>query len=160
MTSVRAALHQDHERLDALFEELLNRVHVNDAIAANAAWTAFDQGLVAHFDAEEAEVLPLFERHDPAEAAAIRAEHTKLRAVLVELGVMLELHALREATVEELIRLLRAHAAREEEALYRWADSDLPAEPRASLLDRIREAERAALEKGRKLAGEAGTTIL
>lgn len=132
------ALHDDHQRLDELYEELLNRIHVNDAEAADRAWSAFERGLLDHIDAEEKWMLPLFERLDPAEAAAIRGEHAEILGLLADLGLGLELHVVRERAIEELIASLRAHAAREEASLYRWADAELPAEPRASVLERLR----------------------
>jgi hypothetical protein len=140
MTNVREAFQQDHVRLDALFEELLNRVHVDERSATREVWAAFEEGLLAHMLAEERDMIPIFQRHDPAEAAEIVAEHGRVRSLLAELGVMLDIHALREETVEALITLLRAHAARENAALYKWADRELPEAPKASILERLRRA--------------------
>ena len=140
MTTIREVFRQDHVRLDALFEELLNRVHVDDRNAIRETWTAFEEGLLAHMRAEERDMIPIFQRHDPAEAAEIVAEHAKVRSLLAELGVMLDIHALREERVEVLIALLRAHAAREDASLYKWADSELPYAPKASIVERLRHA--------------------
>jgi len=137
-----ATLCSDHQRLDGVFEALLNRVHVNDTQAAQATWTEFDRGLTAHIEAEEASLLPLFEQCDPGEAAVIRGEHAKIKSLLAELGVLLDLHALREDKVAEFVSFLRAHAAREERVLYQWAERELPEAPRTSLLQRLHIAER------------------
>jgi hemerythrin len=160
MTTIRTAFQQDHLRLDGLFEDLLNRMHVNDVAAAREVWTAFDAGLAGHLEAEESFMIPIFQRHDPVEAAAILAEHAKIRSLVAELGMMLDIHALREDTVAELVRFLRAHAAREEAALYRWADTELPEAPKISLVERLDEARRAAIARVKKLAGELGSTVL
>ncbi|APR86870.1 hypothetical protein A7982_12219 [Minicystis rosea] len=138
MLSLREALANDHRRLDQLFEELLNRVHVGDTALADATWTAFEQGLTRHMDAEEKDMISIFERMAPHEAGLLLAEHAKVRSLLAELGVMLEIHALREAKVEELVSFLRAHAAREDAALYQWADRELPEPPKQSVLERLR----------------------
>jgi len=160
MTTLRDAFQHDHRRLDALFEELLNRVHIDDAAAARQAWTAFEHGLMTHIEAEERHMIPIFERRDPDEAAALLVEHAKIRSLLAELGVMLDLHALREEKVEELVGFLRAHAAREEAALYRWADSDLPEVPKTSILERLHDAQRTAPTRVKKLAGDLGGRLV
>lgn len=160
MTTIRTTFQQDHQRLDALFEDLLNRMHVNDAAAAGEAWTAFDAGLAGHLEAEESFMIPIFQRGDPAEAAAILAEHAKIRSLVAQLGMMLDIHALREDTVKELVDFLRAHAAREEAALYRWADTELPEAPKISLVKRLDETRRAALARAKELVGQLGSTVL
>lgn len=156
MTSIRNAFHHDHRRLDTLFDELLNRMHVDDTAGAREAWTAFDDGLMAHLEAEEKFMIPIFEHRDPVEAQALLADHATIRALLAELGVMLEIHALRETKVEEFVGFLRAHAAREEAALYQWVDSDLPEAPKASILERLREARPTPRPRGRKLVTALG----
>ena len=160
MITIRSAFQQDHRRLDALFEDLLNCMHVNDVAAARESWTAFDAGLAGHLEAEESFMIPVFQRHDPVEAAAILAEHAKIRSLLAQLGMMLDIHALREDTVTELVNFLRAHAAREEAALYRWADTDLPEAPKISLVERLDEARRSALARAKKLVGELNSSVL
>lgn len=135
---VQDALRGDHHRLDALFEQLLNAVHVNDSALADAAWTEFENGILTHLDVEEEHMLPLLVREAPDEAEGILAEHRKLRSLLAEIGVALEIHLVREATVEELVGSLRAHAAREEALLYRWAETALADERKAHILERLR----------------------
>lgn len=132
----------DHRHLDVLFEALLNTIHVNDADAAETAWTELDHRLATHLDAEEADMLPLFDHFDPLEGATIRSDHGRIRSLMAELGVMLDIHALREEKVTELVGFLRAHAAREETKLYPWANRELPEGPRQSLLQRLRDRRR------------------
>jgi hemerythrin superfamily protein len=160
MTSIRDAFHQDHQRLDAVFDELSNRMRANDVPAAREAWTVFEAGLLAHFEAEEKHMIPTFAKRDPVEAASLLADHAKLRSLLADLGVMLDLHALRDEKVTELVAFLRAHAAREEAALYRWSDGDLDEAPKASLVERLHEAGQHASARARKLADEIGSSLL
>ena len=160
MTTIRDAFHQDHQRLDGLFEDLLNRVHAGDAAAIREAWTAFEHGLLTHMEAEERDMIPIFRRHDPVEAAAIVEDHAKIRSLLAELGVKLEIHTLREEKVEGLVAFLRAHAAREDAALYLWVDSELPEAPKASIVERLHDAQRTASARVRKLAGDIGGALL
>src|SRR6185437_12453607 len=136
------ALNADHRHLDELFEALLNSIHVDDAEAAEAAWTELDHGLATHLEAEETYLLPVFDRFDTAEAAAIRTEHGQIRNLAAELGVLLDIHALREEKVTEFVGFLRAHAAREEAKLYPWATRELSEAPRRSLLRRLRDRRR------------------
>jgi len=133
----------DHQRLDALYEAWLNGVHVNDAEVEERAWSELDRQLAAHLEAEDTHLLPLFDAFDPAEAAAIRAEHVRIRQLAAELGVLLDIHAVRETKAAELIAFLRTHAAREEAKLYPWANRALPEAPRQSFLQRLREARNA-----------------
>lgn len=149
------ALREDHRRLDEVFETLLNCVHAGEREAAREAWTAFERGLTGHMAAEEATLLPVFDQFEPEEAARVRAEHLRIRTLLDELGVALDLHALREEKVEELVAALRAHAAHEEAGLYPWADQALP-EPAADALrkrlaaagDLVRRAAHKLLDDG------------
>jgi len=114
----------NHARLEKQFERLL------DAMAANAPdvrelWTEVDHGLLAHMEAEERYVIPAFATVDRAAAREILDEHAQIRAQLLELGVALDLHHLRFETSQEFVRILRAHAAREDNLLYVWADTRL-----------------------------------
>ncbi|CAN5894040.1 hypothetical protein BH11MYX3_BH11MYX3_12120 [soil metagenome] len=106
-----------------------------------ALWTKLDHGLLSHMEAEERYVLPAFARVDRAAALEVLREHGQIRAMLLELGVAVDLHSIRFEQSEELIRLLRAHASTEDNLLYRWADQRLDDALRAATR---RHAERAA----------------
>lgn len=140
MAGLFATMHEDHERLDALIEKLLDPVHANDAEAIDRVWGDFEHGLLAHLEAEEHHLLPALERVDTAEAASIRSDHATLRRLVAEVGAGVELHVVREHTVRRLMQFLRAHAAMEEHSLYRWAERGAPAASKASVVERLREA--------------------
>jgi len=134
------ALRADHRRLDELFDRLLDQVHVNDTALADATWAELERGLAGHLDAEEKWIFPAIEPTHPDETRALRAEHAAIRERLAELGLELEIHALREETAERFIETIRAHGAREDALLYRWADQVLAEGPKASVLERLRLA--------------------
>lgn len=140
MNGLYDTLHRDHQRLDEVFETLLNRMHAGDVEAARETWGTFERELLAHMEAEEAMLLPLFDRFDPEEAGTIRAEHLGIRARLADMGTAIDLHTLREEKVEKFIRALRQHAAHEEAGLYPWADRELPKPVAERLYERLAAA--------------------
>jgi hemerythrin superfamily protein len=135
MSATGRLLLSDHERLDKLFEQLLDDVHRGEWSICQTTWSCFERELLEHMDAEEKHLLPIFERQYPDETSDIREEHTNIRVLLIDLGVRLELHTVREQHARRLIELLKAHAAREEVLLYRWA-KDLPPEIAKTLAQR------------------------
>jgi hemerythrin superfamily protein len=125
-SSLAEQLLSDHRELDTLFDALLLDIQGGDPPRCQATWARFELALLNHIDAEEIYLLPSFDRVDPLEAAGIRQEHATLRRLLAEMGVRLELHAVKEENVRRLIDTLRKHARREEVVLYRWADQLAP----------------------------------
>ncbi len=136
ISSLGDRLLSDHRALDALFEALLRDIRRDDPATYQVTWARFEQAFLNHIDAEEVFLLPSFERVDPSEAAAIRQEHATLRHLLADMGVRLELHAVKEDNVKALIETLRYHGRREEASMYRWAD-ELAPDLASSLGDRL-----------------------
>ena len=130
-------LRSDHARLDALFEELLDDFADGRQREIRSTWTEFDRSVLVHLDTEERFILPLFERVNPEETAALRAEHARIRRLLGELGVGVDLHLVRLEMAREFIGLLRAHARREDLLLYRWAASDLEEAARVAVTQKL-----------------------
>lgn len=114
-------LAQHHLSLDARLEQLVARAQGGDPTDLRAEWTAFERELLSHFELEEAEILPDFAACDPGEAHALLDEHAAFRSALLDIGLTLDLHCLRAEVVEDFARRLKAHAAREDAALYAWA---------------------------------------
>ena len=56
---------------------------------------------------------------------------------MFEIGVDAELHELRYPSLSELVELLRTHGARENAALYPWAEAHLPDSTKQALRVRI-----------------------
>ncbi len=120
MTTLGERLAHEHKDLDALYEGLANRVHCGDTATIDEAWGPLEARLRAHMDFEERHLLPRFEQIAPDAARQILAEHAQIRDALSEVGIAIELHALREDAMELLLTRLRAHGRLEEETLYRW----------------------------------------
>jgi hemerythrin-like domain-containing protein len=119
-------LSQHHRSLDERLDKLMRRAREEDPAALRAEWAVFERELSRHMEQEEAEILPIFAKHDPAEAHALLSEHCAIRNALLDLGLNLDLHCLRAEAVDDFVQRLRAHAKREDAALYPWAQSHLP----------------------------------
>ncbi len=130
-------LRSDHARLEALFEELLDDFADGHQREIRSTWTEFDRSVLGHLDTEERFILPLFERVNPEETAALLAEHARIRQLLGDLGVGVDLHLVRLELAREFIDLLRAHARREEALLYGWAASELDATARVAVARKL-----------------------
>jgi len=127
-TEFFAAMQGSHRFLEALFEDLVRAADGGDQANLHAVWVQLEHRLLAHFEAEERYILPAFGRTDTEEAVALIREHGKLREQILAIGIAVELHYARLTRLEEFIATLRAHAAREEKLLYRWAAERLDPE--------------------------------
>jgi hemerythrin-like domain-containing protein len=114
-------LSEHHRVLDEQLDRLIGDSQVLEADDLRAAWSTFEKDLLRHLEYEEAAILPAFARGHASEAKAIRDEHARIRAALLDLGVSLDLHALRCEAVRDFVGQLRAHARREDALLYPWA---------------------------------------
>lgn len=121
--SVHAQLLKDHDDLDLLLARLTNAFRTDDWELASATYASFEARLTPHLRAEEELLFPDFEKFEPQETAELRETHRLIRNRVFELGVGVDLHQTRLTAIEELGALLRAHAERENQLLYRWADS-------------------------------------
>lgn len=135
-SSIGSRLLADHRHLNALFSQLLDDMHAGEWPICQETWSHFERELLDHIDAEERFVLPSFQRVNPSETAKLQDEHATVRSLLVDIGVGLELHTVKEEHVQRLVELLRSHAAREDALLYRWA-SQLPKELQKEVFDRL-----------------------
>jgi len=110
---------------------------------------------MGHLDAEEHYLLPLVEAGHPAETERTRAEHLRIRRMVTELGVAVELHAARQPVIDELIRMLRDHAEWEDKTLYRWASDSASTSVQQSVSSKLKSAARSALAAVTKLTARA-----
>jgi hypothetical protein len=124
--------------LARLGEKLLISARAGDPPDVCPSWNEFEQGLLAHLEAEEVELLPHFEAGHRLETDALRLEHARIRHLVDKMGLSVELHEAKADALEELLRIIREHSAREENLLYRWTDKNLPPPLRARLLARLR----------------------
>ncbi len=136
-TKIREQLLSDHKRLERLFDSLIAAFEADDREGVCATWTKFDSELLAHIDVEERYLIPALLRTNEVEARAMLKEHELIRKRLLELGTCVDLHAVRAETARAFIDELRAHAHREDQMLYAWADEHVPESERASLIDSL-----------------------
>jgi len=122
--SLREYMARSHAYLRNLFARLLTAME-HDAPDVRALWAELDAGLMTHMEAEERYVIPAFAREDLVAARSLLVDHAAFRDQLLELGVAVDLHCFRYPRARELTDLLDAHATREDELLYRWAERAL-----------------------------------
>jgi hemerythrin-like domain-containing protein len=130
MTDSDFSLPEHHHDLEAHYQRLMARCQDGDPLELRCEWALFERELNEHLELEEKELIPRFRRDLPAEAAQICREHDQIRAGLAELGIALDLHALRATAVQEFLDLLRAHAGREEALFYPWVNEHTTQNPR------------------------------
>ncbi len=128
-----------HTRLIGLFQSLVAEAKKDDRSKLREMWTAFEGALLAHINAEESELLPLYAKAHPPAAAALFEDHRFFRRALTDFGVDLDLHLMRADLVESFIRRLRDHAMSEDGGLYAWAAQAVPVE----VQDRFRKVAEA-----------------
>lgn len=112
---------REHLGFEYLAADVLRGVASGVAASVAAATEALRSRVVAHFDAEERDLLPGYALVAPDDAAALLREHTSFREALARLDVATDLHLVRVDALEQLFASLRAHASRENAGLYRWA---------------------------------------
>jgi hypothetical protein len=114
-----------HRGLEAACADLLSGTFADDPIGLCACWRRFERSVEAHFAAEESLLLPGFAKIAPEQAQLVRDDHARIRRLLAEVGLEVDLHLVRARTVEALIDELHRHAEREDAFLYRWASEAL-----------------------------------
>ncbi len=123
--SIRAALGAEHVRVEEGMRRLANAAEGADRVAMRAEWGSFERALRDHLELEERELFVPVEAIEPTAVEQARVDHRRIREMLDELGMQVDLHTVRKETIDGFIELLRAHAAREDAALYRHADAAL-----------------------------------
>ncbi len=156
MNQVHARLAKDHEELHALLECLAEDVEAPECGELEATWGALEARLLRHIDAEERYLLPLLEASHPAEVARNRAEHARIRDLVAELGIAVELHSARKPAVMQLIELLTRHAQHEDEVLYRLAGAKASVAVAHSVFATLKDALGTAVRRGKSLFESAG----
>jgi hemerythrin-like domain-containing protein len=145
MNPVGTRLSQDHRELAALLENLSQAADASNREALTATWAELESRLIRHMQAEERFLLPLIEASHPAEVQRTLLEHTRIRDLISELGVAIELHTVRRSDIQSLIDLLRAHSEREDEQLYGLAGDKASGAVEHSILTTLKAVVRSAL---------------
>jgi hemerythrin-like domain-containing protein len=111
----------DHRACDALFGAVEDAG--DDALAAAAAFSRFDQALRRHLDMEEGVLFPAFERATGmtgGPTAVMRMEHDQMRGLLDQMGDAVgsgRLDALLDQG-DTLLMVIQQHNVKEEGMLY------------------------------------------
>jgi hemerythrin-like domain-containing protein len=126
-TEVKGQLLSDHRALEELLVRLESALDGASAAELCEQWTRLELNLRDHLDTEERCLFPGVAADHRDEVEELRAEHEHIRCALSELGVAVDLHTLRKASVHEFIAYLQRHALREEHSLYQWINRDLAA---------------------------------
>ena len=140
-------LAKHHAELDQRIAVLLTKADGDDCQELANAWNRFERELLRHFDLEERELFPRSTPEHPEEVAALRQDHEALRRDLLALGIRADLHCLRAEAVRAFVADLRAHAAREDQTLYRWASRDVDGDAWGRIARGLRDARDAAAER-------------
>jgi hypothetical protein len=149
MNQVAVRLLKDHEELEQLLRRLAQDA-AGSAAELASTWNALESRLIRHMEVEERFLLPLIEAGNPAEVERTRQEHAHIRDLLVELGVGIDLHTVREHDIQQLIELLRNHAAHEDVELYRLSGDKASVAVEHSIAESLRTALRSALGGGER----------
>ena len=120
-TTIR--LKDEHQRIEALCADLLNRVHAGDPAIIDDGFRGVDRLLREHLAFEEEEVLPALARVHPEIAQWVRADHDRIRDGLDEVGVAIQCHLLREDHARDVVALVTEHIAHEERTLLPWVEA-------------------------------------
>ncbi len=115
-----------HHAIELACRALLARAEANQPLEVVSEYRRLERALLDHFEMEERVMLPEYAEYAPRDAHAIRGEHATIRRLLFRVGLEVELHALRPETLNYLIEMLRAHAAREDAGMYAWAAAKVP----------------------------------
>jgi len=121
-SGLRPATHlrDEHEQLERLLSQLSEYTDSCDAGRLQETWSKLENCLSSHLQTEEQQLLPSFLASNPDEVRSILTEHRRIRELVAELGVAVDLHTARKDAVLRLVRLLREHAPAEDRSLYGW----------------------------------------
>ena len=125
MATILEFMSDDHNRLDAIFDELAGEA---TPAGASELFADFKAGLSRHIGWEEDILFPIFEdasgMHDSGPTAVMRMEHRQIEKVLEEIDLKVsegELTAL-GGLQKDLLAVLGPHNDKEEGILYPATD--------------------------------------
>jgi hypothetical protein len=127
-----------HREVEKACLEIMSAALTDDPRDLALRWRTIEQQLVGHMAAEEHLLMPAFQRAEPQNAHDLRGQHAVLRDHAFEIGVAVQLHAIRCEQLQDFVEELRAHAHREQATLYRWAQDHLDIMTRQKLLAAVR----------------------
>jgi hypothetical protein len=153
----RVVLVEHHQRIERLLERLLASVRADERESSATLLAKTEKAILAHLDVEEMFVLPALAHTHAAEVTRLRSEHATIRRELGEIGLALELHALRAETLDAFKSALEEHAEREESLAYAEAERKLTVNIARAIFERIKEASSSRRERRTKPASPRTT---
>jgi hemerythrin-like domain-containing protein len=137
-------LGDDHAELDQRFEEF-RATPPTESGKRNGLFEQFEADLRSHISVEERLLFPVFGQGDPSHRPLVDRmldEHRRIEEVLQRIHLRLEAGPASTEDLEvELLNVLWAHNAREEEAVYPWFDTHLSSDLVRSVTRELREAD-------------------
>jgi hemerythrin-like domain-containing protein len=146
---LREGLMADHLWLDEALVRLGFAAESGDAGELQHSWNELESGLTTHLELEERELFPLVEPFHPEGVRALRNDHELIKRRIADLGVEVDLHAVRKQTVDDLVETLRRHSEKEDRTLYHWLETNVPEDSRRHLLGLLARTVRADLREER-----------
>ena len=130
MSDVTTYMSHDHRRCDDLFAALEAAAGEGDWDTATAGLETFLEGMTHHFELEETQVFPEFERLTGmamGPTRIMRMEHDQMRGLFEELRAAVTARDGDEAlgVAETLNILMQQHNLKEEEIVYPMTDQAL-----------------------------------
>jgi hemerythrin superfamily protein len=121
----------DHRELDQKFEEF-KATPASETVQRHERFDRFATDLRRHIEVEERLLFPVFAEGDPSRRLLVDLmldEHRRIEEVLQRIRLRLDAGPASTEDLElELINVLWAHNAREEQSVYPWFDTQLPVE--------------------------------
>lgn len=124
----RVELFARHAGIRRLGRSLVDSFSMGDWSDMRAEWAVFEPSIRAHMIFEERLYFRRFSAAYPAypeDATTLEAQHVELRAQLDRFAVAIELHSVGQHDAEDLIVLIRRHAAREEEVFWQGSPASV-----------------------------------
>ena len=130
MASVRGEMSGDHRHCDELFAAVESAVNAGQWAVATEAFASYRKAMLAHFDAEEKVLFPVFEertgmRMGPTQV--MRNEHAQMRELIEAAGAGVAEKDAEEYSgyAETLLIMMQQHNMKEENVLYPMCDEHL-----------------------------------
>lgn len=118
-------LEGDHQRLDAILQQVARLSADGEDDEARERFAEFETGLGWHIDVEEEVLFPAFETNTGSTngpTTFMRTEHVAIRQLLVACGAAVAGAGDVQRAIDELGKALAAHNLKEEQVLYPVSD--------------------------------------
>ncbi len=119
-----------HESFEKRFEALSRAAHEGDWTDVDVLWGPFETDLREHMAFEERELFAGFAATGPDQAGVVKTlgeQHEEIREQLSNIGVQIQLHAIRAETIDAFVKALHLHNTVESAHFYPWVDQQLEA---------------------------------